>query len=130
PVCPLRCGQSRNHSRSRIDNHHIDEEWTAAVRARFKQHPELVMQRYQSSDPAADIHSNIIGVLIGDLQASMGKRLPGTGYRKMLVWIVPTNFFAIHKRRGIKMLDLPPKMDAILADIVALDLSNARLSLA
>src|SRR5207248_5848575 len=104
--------------RRSIDNHHIDQKWADALGSFFKKRPELLVQRRQASNTAANIDPHIIGNVSCDFQASLSDGLPAGGYSKLLIWIVATHFFTIQVERGVKSLQLSAKMDTVAAGVV------------
>ena len=73
------------------------------------------MDRGQAADAAADVDPDIVGVLLGDLQTGLGKRLLCCGNGKLLIGVVTARFFAIHVPGYIKLLDLRAKMHPVPA---------------
>src|SRR5579885_3133175 len=130
PVRPFRARHNGDKPRRSIDDHHIDEEWADAVRSSIKKDFELVMQRDQPANATADVHADVVGILFGDLQARLGKRLLRGCDSDMLIGVAAAIVSTVHIEGWIKVLDLRTEMNTKLARIIYGDLGHAGFALA
>ena len=130
PVWTFCPGQDRDNAGRAIDDHHIDKEWADTLRSLFEENLELIVEGHQSSNTAADVDANVIGVFIVDVQARLDKGLFSGGDGYMLIGIVTSYLFFVYIKKGVEIFDLSAKVDAIPAVIIACDLCDAGFSLA
>src|SRR5579875_685169 len=130
PVRPFRARHNGGKSRRPIDNHHVNEEWADAAWPSFKKDTELIVQRYQATNAAADVNADVVSVLFGDLQTRLDKGLLSSSNCDMLIRVAAANFFAVHIEGWIKVPDLRAEMNTKLARIISGDLGHARFALA